>query len=150
MELLAFGVVLLLVAGGWLIYRSRAATDDPRRNASSLAQDVARPPRAEQHGAAPARSMRSAVSTPIPRRMAAGSIEERVVATIAKQLGVKEDAVALDAPIARDLFGASPCAVEAIMALEDEFGLRITDEDAATITTARRAVEHITRALASK
>jgi hypothetical protein len=35
MELFAFGVVLLLVAGGWLIYRAAAATREARRNASA-------------------------------------------------------------------------------------------------------------------
>lgn len=76
-----------------------------------------------------------------------GSIECRVITTIAQQLGIEEEAVALDASIARDLVGSSLYAIEAIMALEDEFGIRISDEDIEKIRTVRQAIEHITRAL---
>lgn len=94
--------------------------------------------------------MRHVVTTGIPARIAGAGIQERVVAAIARQLGVDEKALTLDTSIARDLFGDSLYAVEAIMALEDEFDLRISDEDAATITTVGRAIEHIMRELDSK
>jgi acyl carrier protein len=94
--------------------------------------------------------MRRAVSTALPGSLSRDDIAERVVATIAWQLGVDELALAFDTSIARDLLGDSLYAVEAIMALEEEFNLRISDEDAATITTVGRAIEHITCALGSQ
>jgi acyl carrier protein len=116
----------------------------------SLAQDVLRLQHTELRDTAAVRLMRHVVTTGIPARIAGAGIQERVVAAIARQLGVDEKALTLDTSIARDLFGDSLYAVEAIMALEDEFDLRISDEDAATITTVGRAIEHIMRELDSK
>lgn len=74
------------------------------------------------------------------------SIESRVTAVIVRQLRVEEKAVTLDASIADDLAADSLQTVELIMALEDEFGLEIPDEDVQELTTVRHAVDYIARA----
>jgi len=75
------------------------------------------------------------------------SIQSRVVAAVARQLRVEEKSVAPDASIAKDLGADSLDAVELIMALEDEFGLQIPDEDAEEIKTIRQAIDYVARAI---
>lgn len=74
------------------------------------------------------------------------SIESRAIAVIVRQLRVEEKAVTLDASIADDLRADSLHTVESIMALEDEFGLQIPDEDVEEFTTVRQVVDYIVRA----
>jgi acyl carrier protein len=74
------------------------------------------------------------------------SIESRVIAVIVRQLRVEEKAVTPDASIADDLGGDSLRTVELIMALEDEFGLQIPDNDVEDLTTVRQVVDYIARA----
>lgn len=74
-------------------------------------------------------------------------IERGVIAVIARELRIKEGTVTPDASIAHDLGADSLDAVELIMALEDEFGLEIPDEDAERITTVQQAIEYVTKAV---
>lgn len=68
---------------------------------------------------------------------------ERVKKVIVDQLSVDESEVTMDASFQQDLGADSLDAVELIMALEDEFGCEIPDEEAEKIQTVRNAVEYI-------
>ncbi len=70
-------------------------------------------------------------------------IEERVRKIVVEQLGVKQDEVTIEASFVDDLGADSLDTVELVMALEEEFGTEIPDEDAEKITTVKLAVEYI-------
>ncbi len=72
------------------------------------------------------------------------SVAEKVKNIIAEQLGVSEDQITEDAKFIEDLGADSLDQVELIMALEEEFGADIPDEDAEKMTTVGKAVEYIT------
>ena len=72
------------------------------------------------------------------------SVAEKVKTIIAEQLGVSEDQITDDAKFIEDLGADSLDQVELIMALEEEFGADIPDEDAEKMTTVGKAVEYIT------
>lgn len=72
------------------------------------------------------------------------SVAEKVKKIIAEQLGVSEDQITNDAKFIEDLGADSLDQVELIMALEEEFGADIPDEDAEKMTTVGKAVEYIT------
>jgi acyl carrier protein len=59
------------------------------------------------------------------------------------QLGVEEELVTPDASFVDDLGADSLDTVELVMALEEEFGVEIPDEDAEKITRVREAVDYI-------
>jgi acyl carrier protein len=71
------------------------------------------------------------------------SIEERVRKIVIEQLGVKEEEVTLEASFVDDLGADSLDTVELVMALEEEFGTEIPDEEAEKITTVQLAVDYI-------
>ncbi|MCY0880480.1 MAG: acyl carrier protein [Firmicutes bacterium] len=68
---------------------------------------------------------------------------EKVKKIIVEQLGVDEDEVTLEASFIDDLGADSLDIVELIMALEEEFGLEIPDDEAEKISTVNDAVEYI-------
>jgi len=72
------------------------------------------------------------------------SIEERVAKIVIEQLGVKEEEVKSEAAFVDDLGADSLDTVELVMALEEEFGTEIPDEEAEKITTVQLAVDYIT------
>ena len=69
---------------------------------------------------------------------------EKVKAVIVDQLGVEEDDVTEDAAFVDDLGADSLDIVELVMALEEEFGVSIPDEQAEKIKTVGDAVDFIT------
>ncbi len=73
---------------------------------------------------------------------------ERLKAVVAKELRVDPETITLDSAFVDDLGADSLDMVELVMALEDEFGISITDEDAQQIRTIRDAVEYIENATA--
>ena len=70
-------------------------------------------------------------------------IEAKVKKIIVEQLDVEESSVAPDAKFIEDLGADSLDTVELVMALEEEFGIEIPDEDAEKIVTVKNAVEYI-------
>ena len=71
------------------------------------------------------------------------TVDRRVIEIIVEQLGVSEEEVALEASFIDDLGADSLDLVELIMALEEEFGLEISDEDAEKIQTVQDVINYI-------
>ena len=71
------------------------------------------------------------------------SVEERVKHIIVEQLGVDEEEVKPEAKFVDDLGADSLDVVELVMALEEEFGLEINDEDAEKLVSVKMAVGYI-------
>lgn len=67
---------------------------------------------------------------------------EKVKEFIIDQLGIRDD-ITLDTHLMKDLEADSLDAVEIIMAIEDEYGIEIPDEDAEGLQTVRDIVEYI-------
>ena len=74
------------------------------------------------------------------------SIEERVKQIIAEQLGVDEEQVVDNAAFMDDLGADSLDTVELVMALEEEFDVEISDDDAEKIQTVKNAIDYINKA----
>ena len=68
---------------------------------------------------------------------------DKIKSIVVDQLGVDEDQVTEDASFVDDLGADSLDIVEFIMALEEEFGIEIPDEDVEKIVTVKDVVEYI-------
>ena len=71
------------------------------------------------------------------------TLEDKVKKIIIDQLGVDEAEVTPEAKFIDDLGADSLDTVELVMALEEEFGIEIPDEDAEKIATVQNAVAYI-------
>ena len=71
-------------------------------------------------------------------------IFEKVQEKIAEQLGIDTDDITMESSFIEDLGADSLDIVELIMALEEEFGIEIPDEDGEKLTTVGSAVDYIT------
>jgi len=71
------------------------------------------------------------------------NIEERVREAILDQLNITEEEYSPDASFIDDLGADSLDIVELLMALEDEFGIEIPDEDLVKIVTIQDVVDYI-------
>jgi acyl carrier protein len=71
-------------------------------------------------------------------------IVTKVKKIISEQLGVPEADVKPEASFVNDLGADSLDTVELVMALEEEFGVEIPDEDAEKIATVQNAIDYIT------
>ena len=68
---------------------------------------------------------------------------DRIKAIIAEQLGVKPEEVTDQAKFIEDLGADSLDTVELVMALEEEFGIEIPDEDAEKMVSVGDAIKYI-------
>ncbi len=71
------------------------------------------------------------------------SVEEKVKEIIVDQLGVDENQVTTSASFIDDLGADSLDTVELVMALEEEFDVEISDEDAEKIAKVQDAIDYI-------
>jgi acyl carrier protein len=71
------------------------------------------------------------------------SIETKIKQIIEEQLSVKPEQVTPEAKFIEDLGADSLDTVELVMALEEEFGQEIPDEDAEKLTTVGAVIEYI-------
>ena len=71
------------------------------------------------------------------------AVPEKITEIIVEQLGVKPEEVTLEASFVDDLGADSLDTVELVMALEEEFGIEVPDEDAEKLTTVGDAVKYI-------
>lgn len=77
-------------------------------------------------------------------------VAEKIKSIIAEQLGVKPEEVTPQASFIEDLGADSLDTVELVMALEEEFGVEIPDEDAEKMTTVGDAAKYIDEKIATK
>ncbi len=70
-------------------------------------------------------------------------VDAKVKKIISEQLGVPEADVKPEASFVNDLGADSLDTVELVMALEEEFGVEIPDEDAEKIATVQNAIDYI-------
>ncbi len=75
--------------------------------------------------------------------MAEKPIEHRVKDIIVEQLGVKADQVTPEAKLIEDLGADSLDAVELVMALEEEFGIEVPDEQAEKLQSVGDIIKYI-------
>jgi acyl carrier protein len=71
------------------------------------------------------------------------SVYERVCKVVVEQLSVDDGEVKPESSFTKDLGADSLDTVELVMALEDEFGTEIPDEEAEKIQTIQQAVDYI-------
>ena len=71
------------------------------------------------------------------------AVEEKVKSIVVNQLGVNEEEVTKEASFVEDLGADSLDIVELVMALEEEFGIEIPDEEAEKIRTVGEAIAFI-------
>jgi len=70
-------------------------------------------------------------------------VDAKIKKIISEQLGVPEADVKPEASFVNDLGADSLDTVELVMALEEEFGIEIPDEDAEKIGTVQNAIDYI-------
>ena len=75
--------------------------------------------------------------------MAEKSIEQRVKDIIVEQLGVKPEQVTPEAKFIEDLGADSLDTVELVMALEEEFGNEIPDEQAEKLQSVSDVIKYV-------
>ena len=71
------------------------------------------------------------------------SVNERVKGIVAEQLGIGIDEINNESSFIEDLGADSLDTVELVMALEEEFDVEISDEQAENISTVQSAIDYI-------
>ena len=78
------------------------------------------------------------------------AVQDKISEIIVEQLGVKPEEVVPEASFVDDLGADSLDTVELVMALEEEFGIEIPDEDAEKIQTVGDAIRYIDQKTTAK
>ncbi|MCJ7818847.1 MAG: acyl carrier protein [Syntrophales bacterium] len=73
-----------------------------------------------------------------------GAIDEKVIDIIVDKLGVERSEATPEAVFVDDLGADSLDLVELIMAMEEEFGMEIADEDAEKLRTVQDVISFVT------
>lgn len=76
----------------------------------------------------------------------ADTIQEKVTEIIVEQLGVSADQVKPESKMIEDLGADSLDAVELVMAVEEEFGIEVPDEEAEKLVSVGDIVAHVEKA----
>lgn len=71
------------------------------------------------------------------------NIEGRIKQIVSEQLGIAQAEVKNEHSFVNDLGADSLDAVELLMAVEDEFGLEIPDEEAEKLTTVQQTIDYV-------
>ncbi len=79
--------------------------------------------------------------------MEKSEIESKLVNLLVDELGLERDDITMDASFEEDLDVDSLGVVELLMALEDNFDVKIPDEEAEKITTVGEAAELVSQKL---
>lgn len=118
--------------------------------ASDLADDVwsvlhpeGVPVEAQRPAECPAKGKPCPMTVPENKGMAPGKLEARVAEIICEQLGVLWEQVVPEASFVDDLGADSLDCVELIMAMEEEFGIIVPEEDAKKLATVEKALEYL-------
>ncbi len=72
-----------------------------------------------------------------------GAIEDKIIDIIVDKLGVERSEVTPEAVFVDDLGADSLDLVELIMAMEEEFGMEIADEDAEKLRTVQDVISFV-------
>ncbi|MDA7907630.1 acyl carrier protein [Akkermansiaceae bacterium] len=78
----------------------------------------------------------------------AENIQEKVTEIIVEQLGVSADQVKPESKMIEDLGADSLDAVELVMAVEEEFGIEVPDEEAEKLISVGDIISHVEKAQA--
>ncbi len=73
----------------------------------------------------------------------ADNIQEKVTEIIVEQLGVSADQVKPESKMIEDLGADSLDAVELVMAVEEEFGIEVPDEEAEKLVSVSDIISHV-------
>lgn len=74
-------------------------------------------------------------------------VEDKIKEIIIEQLGVKPEEVIPEADFVKNLGMDSLDSVELVMAMEEEFGLEIADEDAEKLKTVGNVIDYLKKKL---
>ena len=81
--------------------------------------------------------------------MERADIESKMKELLVEELGLDADKITMDATFEEDLEVDSLGVVELLMALEDNFGVQIPDEEAESLVTVGEAVDLVAKKLSS-
>jgi acyl carrier protein len=81
--------------------------------------------------------------------MERADIESKMKELLVEELGLDEDKITMEATFEEDLEVDSLGVVELLMALEDNFGVQIPDEEAESLVTVGEAVDLVAKKLSS-